>query len=171
MSISMYQASAPIFLRMLKNLSAMLDLAQTHADNKKFDSAVFVQSRLAPDMLPFAKQIQIACDSAKGAMARLSGTEIPKHPDTETTLAELKARVALVIDYVQSFKPEQLDGTEGKEIVLKLGPKQDRILNFTGQSFLQGFAMGNFYFHISMAYALLRHQGVELGKQDFLGRE
>ena len=127
--------------------------------------------RLAPDMLPFAKQIQIACDSAKGAMARLSGTEIPKHPDTETTLAELTARVALVIDYVQSFKPEQLDGTEGKEIVLKLGPKQDRILNFTGQSFLQGFAMGNFYFHISMAYALLRHQGVELGKQDFLGRE
>ena len=170
MSISMYQASAPVFVRMLKNLSAMLDLAQAHADAKKFESAVFVQSRLAPDMLPFAKQIQIACDSAKGAMARLAGTEIPKHPDTEATIAELKARIATVIDYVQAFKPEQIDGSEAKEIVIKLGPKQDRILNFTGLSFLQGFAMGNFYFHISMAYALLRQQGVELGKQDFLGR-
>ncbi len=170
MSISMYQASAPVFVRMLKNLSAMLDLAQAHADAKKFESAVFVQSRLAPDMLPFAKQIQIACDSAKGAMARLSGTEIPKHPDTEATIAELKARIATVIDYVQAFKPEQIDGSEAKEIVIKLGPTQDRILNFTGLSFLQGFAMGNFYFHISMAYALLRQQGVELGKQDFWGR-
>lgn len=165
----MYQSSAPVFIRMLGNLSAILDRAQAHADAKKFDSAVYLPSRLAPDMLPFSKQVQIACDAAKGCMARLAGVEIPKHPDTETTLAELKARIATVIEYVKSFKPEQIDGTESKEIVLKLGPKQDRILNFNGVQFLQGFAMGNFYFHVTTAYALLRHQGVEIGKSDYLG--
>ncbi|MBL8380353.1 MAG: DUF1993 domain-containing protein [Burkholderiales bacterium] len=169
MAISMYQSSAPVFIRMLGNLSAILDRAQAHADAKKFDSAVYLPSRLAPDMLPFSKQVQIACDAAKGCMARLAGVEIPKHPDTETTLAELKARIATVIEYVKSFKPEQIDGTESKEIVLKLGPKQDRILNFNGVQFLQGFAMGNFYFHVTTAYALLRHQGVEIGKSDYLG--
>lgn len=170
MSISMYQASAPVFIRMLSNLSAMLDKAQAHADAKKFDSANYLTARLAPDMLPFTKQVQIACDAAKGCMARLAGVEIPKHPDTETSLAELKARIAITIDYIKSFKPEQIDGTEGKEIVLKLGPKQDFILNFNGLSFLQAFATGNLYFHVTTAYALLRHQGVDLGKQDFLGR-
>jgi uncharacterized protein len=170
MSISMYQSSAPVFVRMLKNLSAILDKAQAHADTKKFDSAVFLQSRLAPDMLPLAKQVQIACDAAKGCMARLAGVEIPKHPDTEQTVADLKARIATVIDYVQSFKPEQIDGSEAREIVIKLGPKQDRILNFTGVSFLQAFAMGNFYFHVTTTYALLRHQGVEIGKADYLGQ-
>jgi uncharacterized protein len=170
MSISMYQSSAPVFVRMLKNLSAILDKAQAHADTKKFDSAVYLQSRLAPDMLPLAKQVQIACDAAKGCMARLAGVEIPKHPDTEQTVADLKARIATVIDYVQSFKPEQIDGSEAREIVIKLGPKQDRILNFTGVSFLQAFAMGNFYFHVTTTYALLRHQGVEIGKADYLGQ-
>ena len=170
MSISMYRSSAPIFIRMLNNLSAILDKAQAHADAKKFDSANYLQARLAPDMLPFSKQVQIACDAAKGCMARLAGVEIPKHPDTEQSLAELNTRIATVVDYVKSFKPEQIDGTEGKEIVLKLGPKQDFILNFTGLTFLQAFSMGNFYFHTTTAYALLRHQGVDLGKQDFLGR-
>lgn len=165
----MYQSSAPVFIRMLGNLSTLLDRAQAHADAKKFDSAVYLPSRLAPDMLPFSKQVQIACDAAKGCMARLAGVEIPKHADTETTLAELKARIATVIDYVRSFTPEQIDGSEHKEIVLKLGPKQDRILNFNGVQFLQGFAMGNFYFHVTTAYALLRHQGVEIGKSDYLG--
>ena len=169
MSISMYQASAPVFTRMLTNLSVVLDKAQAHADAKKFDSANYLGARLAPDMLPMSKQVQIACDAAKGCMARLAGVEIPKHPDTEASIAELKARIATVIDYVKSFKPEQIDGTEANEIVLKLGPKQDFILNFNGLSFLQGFSMGNFYFHITMAYALLRHQGVDLGKSDFLG--
>ena len=171
MSISMYQASAPVFIRMLSNLAAILDKAQAHADAKKFDSANYLGARLAPDMLPFSKQVQIACDAAKGAMARLAGVEIPKHADTEASIAELKARIATVIDYVRSFKPEQINGTEGKEIVLKLGPKQDFILNFTGITFLQGFALGNLYFHITTAYALLRHMGVDLGKQDFLGAQ
>ena len=171
MSISMYQASAPVFIRMLSNLAAILDKAQAHADAKKFDSANYLGARLAPDMLPFSKQVQIACDAAKGAMARLAGVEIPKHADTEASIAELKARIATVIDYVKSFKPEQINGTEGKEIVLKLGPKQDFILNFTGITFLQGFALGNLYFHITTAYALLRHMGVDLGKQDFLGAQ
>ena len=171
MSISMYQASAPVFIRMLSNLAAILDKAQAHADAKKFDSANYLGARLAPDMLPFSKQVQIACDAAKGAMARLAGVEIPKHADTEASIAELKTRIATVIDYVKSFKPEQINGTEGKEIVLKLGPKQDFILNFTGITFLQGFALGNLYFHITTAYALLRHMGVDLGKQDFLGAQ
>ena len=170
MSISMCQSSAPVFIRMLKNLSAILDKAQAHADAKKFDSAVYLQARLAPDMRPLAKQMQIACDAAKGCMARLAGVEIPKHPDTEQTLAELKARIATVTDYVKSFKPEQIDGTEAKEIVLKLGPQQDLILNFTGLAFLQAFSMGNFYFHVTTAYALLRQQGVALGKMDYLGQ-
>ena len=169
MSISMYQASAPVFIRMLTNLSAILDKAQAHADAKKFDSANYLGARLAPDMLPFTKQVQIACDAAKGAMARLAGVEIPKHPDTETSITGLKARIAAVIDYVKSFKPEQIDGTEAKEIIIKLGPKQDRILTFTGLSFLQGFAIGNLYFHVTTAYALLRHMGVEVGKTDYLG--
>ena len=171
MSISMYQASAPTFIRMLRNLSAILDKAQAHADAKKFDSANYLQSRLAPDMLPFVKQVQVACDAAKGCMARLAGVDIPKHADTEQSLAELQARIATVIDYIKSFKPEQIDGSETSEIVLKLGPKQDRILNFTGVSYLQGFAMGNFYFHVTTAYALLRHQGVDIGKADYLGQK
>lgn len=166
----MYQASAPVFIRMLRNLSAILDKAQAHADAKKFDSAVYMNARLAPDMLPFSRQVQIACDAAKGCMARLAGVDIPKHEDTERSLVELKTRIAAVVDYVKSFKPEQIDGTEAKEIVLKLGPKQDFILNFNGLSFLQGFAMGNFYFHTTTAYALLRHQGVDIGKADFLGQ-
>ncbi len=170
MSISMYQSSAPVFIRMLGNLSAVLDKAQALADAKKFDSANYLAARLAPDMLSLTKQVQIACDAAKGCMARLAGVEIPKHPDTEASITELKARIATVTDYVKSFKPEQIDGSENREVVIKLGPKQDRIPNFTGITFLQAFAMGNFYFHVTTAYALLRHQSVDLGKQDFLGK-
>jgi hypothetical protein len=169
MSISMYQASAPVFARMLTNLAAQLDRAQAYADERKFDSANYLGARIAPDMLPFTKQVQISCDAAKGCMARLAGVDIPKFADDEATLADLKARIAKTLDYVATFTPAQLEGSETREIVLKLGPRQDRVLTFNGRDFLQFFAMGNFYFHVTTAYALLRHQGVPLGKADYLG--
>jgi uncharacterized protein len=166
----MYQASAPVFIRMLSNLITLIDMAQAHADARKFDSANYLGLRLAPDMLPFTKQIHIATDAAKFGLARLAGVDAPKYEDKEVTLGELKARVESVIAYLNTFKPEQIDGTETKQITLKLGPKQDRIVELTGQNYLLNFAMPNFYFHVTTAYALLRASGVAIGKNDFLGR-
>jgi uncharacterized protein len=166
MNISMYQASAPRFVNMLKNLSALLDKAQAHADAKKIEPAALLNYRLFPDMLPMTRQVQIACDAAKGAVARLAGIEIPKHDDVEQTFAELKDRIAKTIDFVTSIKPAQIDGSEGKEVVLKLRGKE---VKFTGMQYLLGFAYPNFYFHVTTAYAILRHNGVEIGKSDYIG--
>jgi uncharacterized protein len=167
MTISMYQASAPRFVNMLNNLAAILDKAQTHVDAKKLDAAALIAFRLYPDMFPFSRQVQVACDSAKGAVARLAGVEIPKHEDTEQTFAELKARIAKVIAFIGTIKPMQIDGSEDKDIVLKL---RGNDVTFKGMQFLLGFAYPNFYFHVTTAYDILRHNGVELGKQDFIGR-
>ena len=166
MNISMYETSAPRFIHMLKSLSAILDKAQAHADAKKIDPLVLTGFRLYPDMYPLTRQVQIACDSAKGAMARLAGVEAPKHEDTEQTLAELKARIAKTVAFVESVKPAQIDGTEDKDITLKIGGND---MTFKGMPFLLGFAYPNFYFHVATAYDILRHNGVELGKKDFLG--
>ncbi len=166
MSLSMYQASAPRFVAMLSNLSAILDKAQAYVDMKKIKPEALTTFRLYPDMLPFTSQIQIACDSAKGAVARLAGVENPRHEDTEQTLAELKARIAKTIAFIESVKPAQIDGTEDKEITLKIGGKD---LVFKGAQYLQTFAMPNLYFHVTAAYLILRHNGVEIGKRDFLG--
>jgi hypothetical protein len=166
MKISMYQASAPRFANSLRNLSAILDKAQAHADAKKIEPLVFTQSRLAPDMFPLSRQVQIACDSAKGAVARLAGTEIPKHEDTEQTFAELKARIAKTVAFVESLKPAQLDGSEDREVVLKL---RGQDVKFSGLQYLLGFAYPNFYFHVTTAYNILRHNGVEIGKRDYIG--
>ena len=166
MTISMYQASAPRFVNALQNLSAILDKAQAHADAKKLDVLILTSYRLYPDMLPMTRQVQIACDAAKGAMARLAGVEIPKHEDTETSFVELKARIAKTIDFVRTFKPAQIDGTEDKEIVLKI---QGNDVKLTGMQYLLGFALPNLYFHITTAYNILRHNGVEIGKRDYLG--
>jgi uncharacterized protein len=166
MSLSMYQASIPVFVRMLGNLSAILDKGLAHAEQKKFDPTILVSARLAPDMHALARQVQIACDSAKGCAARLAGVDIPSHPDTETSLPELKARIARTIDFLQGLKAEQIDGSEGRTITMKVGPQE---MSFKGQQFLLGFAMPNFYFHVTTAYALLRHNGVNLGKGDFIG--
>ena len=166
MSLSMYQASAPRFVAMLSNLSAILDKAQAYVDMKKINPEALTTFRLYPDMLPFTSQIQIACDSAKGAVARLAGVENPKHEDTEQTLAELKARIAKTIAFIESVKPAQIDGTEDKDITLKIGGKD---LVFKGAQYLQTFAMPNLYFHVTAAYLILRHNGVEIGKRDFLG--
>lgn len=166
MAISMYSASVPVFVQYLSSLSAILKKAADHAAAKKIEPNVFVTARLAPDMFALARQVQIASDTAKGAVARLSGSEIPSYPDTETTFNELQARIAKTLDYVQSFKPAQIDGTEDKSIVLKFGPNE---YPFKGQDYLTKFALPNFFFHVTTAYAILRHNGVEVGKRDFLG--
>jgi uncharacterized protein len=166
MQISMYQASAPRFIHILNNLSVMLDKAQAHVEAKKIDPAALTAFRLFPDMFPLSKQVQVATDLSKGAMARLAGVEVPKYEDTEQTFAELKARIAKTIAFINTIKREQIDGSEDKDIVMKLG-KQD--YTFKGLQYLLNFAYPNFYFHATTAYNILRHNGVELGKKDFVG--
>lgn len=166
MTISMYQASVPRFVNILGNLSNILDKTQAHIDAKKLSDASLTSFRLFPDMLPMATQVQIACDTAKGVVARLAGVDIPAFEDNEKTIAELKARVAKTLAFIQTITPEQIDGTEDKAIVTKRGEKET---HYKGMQFLLGHAIPNFYFHITTAYAMLRHNGVEIGKRDFLG--
>jgi len=166
MTISMYQASAPRFVNTLKNLSAMLDKAQAHCEAKKIDPLALTGARLYPDMFAFARQVQVACDTAKGAMARLAAVEIPKYEDSETTFAELKARIAKTVAFIETFKPAQVDGTDDKDLLVKLGPRE---MQWKGMQYLLGFALPNFYFHAATAYDILRHNGVELVKRDFIG--
>jgi len=167
MTISMYQASAPRFANMLKNLSVLLDKAQAHCEAKKIDPLVLIACRLSPDMLPFTRQITIACDNAKGAVARLAGVEIPQHEDVEKTLGELQARIAKTVAFINTIKPAQIDGSEEKDIVLKLRARE---VPYKGMQYLLGFALPNFYFHVVTAYAILRHNGVELGKAEYIGQ-
>jgi hypothetical protein len=167
MSISMHSLCAPTFVRMLGNLQTWLDKAQAHAEARKFDPNNFVGLRLAPDMLPFNRQVQIASDSAKGCMGRLAGAELPKWEDNEATLAELRARAQKTIDYVNSFTAAQIDGSEGREVLIPR--RTGEPLKFNGEDYVKHYALPNFYFHLTTAYALLRHGGVELGKSDYLG--
>ena len=166
MSVSLYDVSVPIFTLTLNNLAAILDKAASHAEVKKVDPKVLPGARLIIDMLPLSSQIQIACDTAKGAAARLAGIDVPKHEDTEATLAELKARVDKTLDFIKTIEPEQLQGAETREIVLQV---PQSTLKFTGVNYLTNFVLPNFFFHVTMAYALLRKNGVDLGKRDFLG--
>ena len=166
MNISMYLASAPRFVNTLKNLSAILDKAQAHAEGKKIDPAALLNFRLYPDMFPMKRQVQTACDTAKGAVARLAGVEVPRHEDNEESFAELKARIAKTIDFIQSIKPAQIDGSEDKNIHLRLGQRE---IDFKGMQYLLGQALPNFYFHVTTAYDILRHNGVELAKRDYIG--
>ena len=166
MTISMYQASVPRFVNILGNLSNILDKAQAHVDAKKLDTATLTTYRLFPDMLPMKSQIQIACDTAKGVVARLAGVAIPAYEDNENTLVDLKARIAKTIAFIQTVTPAQIDGSEDKEIVIKRGDKETR---YKGMQFLLGHALPNFYFHVTTAYNVLRHNGIELGKRDYLG--
>ncbi len=167
MSLSMYQASVPVFTQALDALGNVLSKAEAHAAARKFDPAVLLAARLAPDMFPLSRQIAIACDFAKGATARLAGIEVPTWPDDEKTLPEFKARVAKTSDYVRGFKPTQVDGSEEREISLKL---RDATRTFKGQAYLLHFVLPNFFFHATTAYDILRHNGVELGKRDFMGQ-
>lgn len=166
MPISMSSASVPVFVRMLSNLLVWFDKAEAHAAAKKFEAGVLLSARLAPDMLPFAKQIQIACDAAKFGVARLAGAEAPKFEDNETSFAELRERVRKTIDYVQSVPVAQIDGTEERDVTV---PRRDGPLVLKGEVYLKHYVLPNFFFHLTTAYALLRHNGVDLGKSDFLG--
>jgi len=166
MAISMYQASAPRFANTLKNLTAILDKAQAHCEARKIDPLVLTTARLYPDMFPFTRQIQIACDAAKGACARLAGVENPSFGDTEQTFADLKARIAKTADFIGSIKPAQIDGSEDRDIAMKVGGKD---VTFKGMQYLCGHALPTFYFHVVTAYDILRHNGVEIGKRDYIG--
>jgi uncharacterized protein len=167
MSLSMYQASVPVFVQYLKGLSRVLDKAAPLIEARKFDQAALLGTRLYPDMLPFAKQIQIASDNAKGAVARLAGVDIPKYEDNETSLAELKARITKTLAFVESIKPAQIEGSADRTIVLPIGPNK---VEFKGADYLTTFALPNFYFHVTTAYNILRHIGVEIGKRDYMNR-
>ena len=167
MTISMYQASVPRILNMLTNLDHLLSKAQAHVESKKWNETALTQFRLYPDMLPLARQVQIASDTAKGVIGRLAGVDIPAYEDNEITLGELRQRIAKTMAFVEGFKAEQIDGSEDKDIVTKRG---DVETHYKGMQFLLNHAMPNIYFHVTTAYAILRHNGVEIGKRDYLGK-
>jgi len=166
MAISMHSASVPVFTRMLGHLAVWLDKAEAHAQAKKFDTSVYLAARLAPDMLPFTKQIQIACDAAKFGVARLAGVEAPKFEDNEASFADLRERIRKTVAFVESVPASAIDGAEDKDITV---PRRDGNIVLKGEFYLKHYVQPNFYFHVTTAYALLRHNGVELGKGDFLG--
>jgi hypothetical protein len=163
--LSMHAVSAPVFVRMLNNLSSILAKAEQQAKTKGYDPGVLLNARLAPDMFALTRQVQIATDHAKGCVARLAGHQVEAIEDTETTFAELQARIRKVLAIVEGYKPEQLDGSESREITIKI-PNME--LKFTGLDYVNQWAMPNFYFHVTTAYAILRANGIELGKKDFL---
>ncbi len=164
--MAMFENTIPVLIHYLSNLQKIIGKAEAYADQKQFAGEVLVNSRLFPDMLPLVKQIQIAADISKGCAARLSATEIPSFADNETTLSALRARLEKTIAYLSSIKPEQINGSELKAIELKM---PNNVLHFTGIDYVNYFVLPNVYFHITTAYAILRHNGVELGKLDFLG--
>lgn len=166
MTISMYETSVPVFVRVLRNMSAVLDKAAAHAAARKIDESVFIHARLAPDMFALPRQVQIATDIAKGGAARLAGTEVPRWEDNETSFAELQARLAKAIDFVQGFGAAQIDGSEERDITFRLAGQD---AHFKGLRYLLDFVLPNLYFHATTTYAILRHNGVEVGKMDFLG--
>lgn len=166
MTITMYQASVPMFLKMLTNLSGILTKAEAYAEARKIDPGVLLSTRLFPDMFPLVRQVQLAADFAKGAGARLAGLEVPSFPDTETTFAELQERLAKTRAFLGGLKPDQIDGSEARPITIK-GHAME--FNFSGQDYLTSFALPNFYFHLTAAYSVLRASGLDLGKMDFLG--
>ena len=165
MSPAMYNASVPVFRQMLSALNAIIDKTLVHAEAKKIDQAVYANARLYPDMFPFVKQITVATDFAKGASARLAGIEVPKFEDAEASLGDAKARLQKTLDFIATLKPAQFDGAETRDITIQLraGPTV-----FKGQPYLLHYAMPNFYFHTTTAYAILRHNGIEIGKPDFI---
>ena len=166
MTISLYQASVPVIQKSLTALKGVLAKGAAHAQAKKIDESVLLTSRLYPDMFPLTRQVQIAADFGKGPVARLAGVEVPKYDDTEATFAELAARIDKTLAFVGTFTAAQIDGQEDRDIQLTIAGNP---VNFKGQPYLLHFAMPNLYFHMSMAYAILRHNGVDVGKRDFIG--
>jgi uncharacterized protein len=165
--MSFYDATVPAFLQILGSLTGILGKAEAHCKAKNIAPEVLLSARLYPDMLPFSKQIQLVCDFAAKGCARLTHSEVPSTPDTEKTFEELKQRLAKTIDYVKAFKPAQFEGADAREVTFPVGPTNTMTL--TGQQFVNNFAFPNFYFHAATAHGILRHNGVEIGKRDFLG--
>ena len=166
MSFSMYSASAPVFKQILGSLSAIIDKAEAHALAKKIEPDALLQARLFPDMFPFARQVQIACDFAKGAAARLGGVEVPKYDDTEVSFADLKERIAKTLAFVASVPQDGIEASADRDITTGSGEKTKQ---WKGQTYLIHYALPHFYFHATTAYDILRHNGVEIGKKDFVG--
>ena len=169
MTISMYAASVPVFKQTLNALSAILAKTDAHATAKKIEQAALLQARLYPDMLAFTRQVQLTCDFSKRAVARLAGIEAPSHEDTETSFEQLQARIASTIAFIDTVSPEQINGSEARALKVPAGP--NNTLDFTGQDFLLHFALPNMLFHATTAFAILRHNGIEIGKRDFLGAQ
>jgi hypothetical protein len=166
MTFSIYSASIPVFKQILNSLSAILDKAEHHVSDKKIDPNALLQFRLYPDMLPFVRQVQIAADFAKGAAARLAGIAVPAFEDNEQSLADLKARIAKTLAFIETLPQSQIEGSEERPISTGSGEK---IKHFTGQTYLVHYALPHFFFHTTTAYAILRHNGVEIGKKDYIG--
>lgn len=167
MSLSMFQASAPVFIRVMNNLKVVLDKGAAHAAANKIDPTVLLNSRLFPDMFALVRQVQIASDNAKGGGARLAGLTPPKYEDNEASFPELNARIEKTVAFLQTLTPAQIDGSEAKTINISFGPKS---FTFQGQAYLFGLVLPNLYFHVTTAYNILRHCGVPVGKEDFLGK-
>jgi uncharacterized protein len=165
--MSFHDATVPAFLQILGSLSGLLTKAEAHCTAKNIQPEVLLGARLYPDMLPLSKQIQLACDFAAKSCARLTHSEVPSTPDTEKTFEELKQRLAKTAEYVKTFKPAQFDDADSRDVTFPVGPSNTMTLK--GQQFLSGFAFPNFYFHAATAHGILRHNGVEIGKRDFLG--
>ena len=166
MTISMYQASVPVFIRMLNNLATILEKAAAHCAARKIDPAVLLNYRLYPDMFAFARQVQVACDHARNGAARLAGMEAPRLENSEQTFAELVARVRDTVAYLETFAPAQIDASEAREVVVRRG---ETVNTYAGLDYLLNRTLPNFYFHVTTAYDILRHNGVVLGKRDYLG--
>lgn len=167
MTITMYAASVPLFRQMLNSMNHVLAKAEAHAEAKKIEQQVFLQARLAPDMFALVRQVQIACDFAKGACGRLAGVELPTYEDTEQSFAELTARINKTLAFIDGLPANQIDGSEAREIILRPGTPKEK--KFHGQQYLLNFAIPQFLFHVTTTYAILRHNGVEIGKGDFMG--
>ena len=162
-----YDATVPAFLQILGSLTGILNKAEAHCKAKNIQPEVLLGARLYPDMLPLSRQIQLVCDFAAKGCARLTGSEVPSTPDTEKSFADLQARIAKTIEYVKSYKPAQFDGADSRDVTFPAGPNNQ--LTLKGQQFLSGFSFPNFYFHAAIAHGILRHNGVEIGKRDYIG--
>lgn len=166
MSLTIYEATIPVLIRMLNSLSAIIDKAENYAEQKKIEPSVLLNARLAPDMYPLLRQIQIATDAAKGCAGRLAKIELPIFEDNELSFMELKQRISKTVEFLQSISSSQLQGSEDSTITLKIRGNE---ISFKGDDYAMNFALPNFYFHVTMAYAILRHNGLDVGKRDFLG--
>jgi uncharacterized protein len=167
MTIALYSASIPVFKQMLNSVGAILDKAEQHAAAKNIDPNVLLQARLFPDMFPLIRQVQIAADFARGVSARLAGVDVPKYDDSEATFADLQSLLVKTLAFINGFVPEQINGNEEREIITRPGTPKEK--KFNGQSYLLNYGLPQFFFHVTTTYAILRHNGVEVGKRDYMG--